>query len=185
MTGNSSLLLSNRYKLSGHVMPGLKDFMTEAIGISLEHKTPAQPELTAADIPSPILNERFMADLKRSGVNFSDDPQDRLFRAHGKAVNSVNYLLDFPISFQASLVQNLRFNLGNPSPKSLLMQYVDTSGSSGFLQTIFCYLQVTHYMMSLFYEKADLKGFQMSLCGQVSGEIYDRHGTVRPLALVL
>ena len=75
-----------RYKLSGQTLPGLRDFMQDRVGINLDHKTPAQPELLAASIPQPILNEAFMLDLKRSGVSFSDDPQDRLFRAHGKSL---------------------------------------------------------------------------------------------------
>ena len=46
-------------------------------------RAPAQPELTAAQIPSPIVNEPFMTDIKRGGIQHSDDAQDRLFRAHG------------------------------------------------------------------------------------------------------
>ncbi len=43
-----------------------------------------QPELTAADIPSPIVNEGFMEEMKKFGISCSDDPHDRMFRAHGK-----------------------------------------------------------------------------------------------------
>ena len=43
-----------------------------------------QPELTAADIPSPIVNDGFVQAVKKSGMSFTDDPHDRLFRAHGK-----------------------------------------------------------------------------------------------------
>ena len=42
-----------------------------------------QPDLTAADIPSPILCDGFIEDLKNEGISYSDDPNDRLFRAHG------------------------------------------------------------------------------------------------------
>ena len=72
-----------RYKLSGKVMPLLKDWMCETVGISLDHKTPAQPELTAADIPTPVQNEEFISGVKRMGISYTDDPHDRVFRAHG------------------------------------------------------------------------------------------------------
>ena len=51
---------------------------------------PLQNELTAADIPSPILNESFIEDLKRTGIAFSEDPQDRLFRAHGNCIGNID-----------------------------------------------------------------------------------------------
>ena len=42
-----------------------------------------QPEITAKDMPTPVRNEDFLADLRRTGISHSDDCQDRLFRAHG------------------------------------------------------------------------------------------------------
>lgn len=42
-----------------------------------------QSELVASDIPIPIINQGFVEDFKRLGVSFSEDPQDRIFRAHG------------------------------------------------------------------------------------------------------
>jgi alkyldihydroxyacetonephosphate synthase len=65
-------------------MPALKEWMMEKVGVSLDHKTPAQPELTAKDIEAPIKNDDFIADLRRTGISQSDDCQDRLFRAHGE-----------------------------------------------------------------------------------------------------
>lgn len=65
-------------------MPALKDWMMATVGISIDHKTPAQPELTAKDIEAPIKNDDFLADLRRTGISQSDDCQDRLFRAHGE-----------------------------------------------------------------------------------------------------
>jgi len=78
-----------RYKLSGHTMPHLREWMSKTVGISLDHKSPAQPELTAADISPPIVNEGFIEAIKRSGVSFSDDPNDRLFRAHGHTLHEI------------------------------------------------------------------------------------------------
>ncbi|GAB1609457.1 alkyldihydroxyacetonephosphate synthase, peroxisomal-like [Argonauta hians] len=79
----------DRYRLSKKVLPHLKDFMVKACGISLEHKIAAQPEITAADIPPPVVNKEFLSDLRRTGINYSDDCQDRLFRAHGHTLHEV------------------------------------------------------------------------------------------------
>lgn len=78
-----------RYRLSGQVMPQLREWMMATVGISMDHKTPAQPELTAKDIPAPVRNEEFIADLRKKGVPFTDDCQDRLFRAHGHTLHEV------------------------------------------------------------------------------------------------
>ncbi|WAR04883.1 ADAS-like protein [Mya arenaria] len=71
-----------RYQLSGHTLTHMRDWMTEAVGISLDHKTPPQGEITAKDMPTPLRNEEFLAELRRTNISHSDDCQDRLFRAH-------------------------------------------------------------------------------------------------------
>ncbi|XP_076437357.1 alkyldihydroxyacetonephosphate synthase, peroxisomal-like [Babylonia areolata] len=78
-----------RYRLSGSVMPQLRDWMKTTMGISLEHKTPSQPEIPAANIPIPIKNEEFIADLRKTAISFSDDCQDRVFRAHGHTLHEI------------------------------------------------------------------------------------------------
>ena len=65
-------------------MPNLREWMEATIGASINHKSPAQPDMTAKDIPVPIVNEEFLADLKKTSISNTDDAQDRLFRAHGK-----------------------------------------------------------------------------------------------------
>lgn len=64
-------------------MPSLRKWIEETIGVDVEFPTPSQQELTAKDIPAPIQNEAFLADVRRGRLPHSDDPQDRLFRAHG------------------------------------------------------------------------------------------------------
>ncbi|CAD5122458.1 DgyrCDS10881 [Dimorphilus gyrociliatus] len=71
-----------RYNISGTIMPGMKDFMMRKVSIDLNKKAPAQPELTARDIPVPITNNEFTSEIKKAGISFSDDAQDRLFRGH-------------------------------------------------------------------------------------------------------
>ncbi|KAL5009841.1 hypothetical protein ScPMuIL_012146 [Solemya velum] len=78
-----------RYQLSGKTLPQLRDWMIATVGISLDHKSPAQTEITAADIPTPIRNEEFLAELRRTPISFSDDCQDRLFRAHGHTLHEI------------------------------------------------------------------------------------------------
>ena len=73
-----------RYQLSGTEMPHLRQWIQDTIGVNLDFKTPSQPELTAKDIPTPIHNEEFLSAVRKVRLAHSDDPQDRLFRAHGK-----------------------------------------------------------------------------------------------------
>lgn len=64
-------------------MPILYDWFSKVIGASLEKRSLPQPEMTADQIPKAIINDSFMLDLKKTNISYSDDPQDRLFRAHG------------------------------------------------------------------------------------------------------
>ncbi len=72
-----------RYQLSGTEMPSLRPWIQNTIGIDIDFKTPSQPELTAKNIPIAIRNEPFLTDIRNARFLHSDDPQDRLFRAHG------------------------------------------------------------------------------------------------------
>ena len=73
----------DRYKISGHKLPFLKDWFIATMGSSLERQSRSQPEMTVDQIPKPIINENFVLDIKKTQISYSDDPQDRLFRAHG------------------------------------------------------------------------------------------------------
>ena len=73
----------DRYKISGHKLPFLKDWFLSIMDASLDRQSKSQPEMRADQIPNAILNENFMIDLKKTQISYSDDPQDRLFRAHG------------------------------------------------------------------------------------------------------
>ncbi|ESP02962.1 hypothetical protein LOTGIDRAFT_230434 [Lottia gigantea] len=82
-------LSGERYRLSGKKLPHLKDWISAVIGVNLDYRAPAQGEITAADIPIPIKHEEFIDDVKRAGISFSDDCQDRLFRAHGHTLHEI------------------------------------------------------------------------------------------------
>ena len=78
-------------------MPNLRKWVEDTIGVNMDFPTPCQPELTAKDIPTPIQNESFMADVRGDRLTHSDDPQDRLFRAHGEL--SIDIHCDASFSF--------------------------------------------------------------------------------------
>lgn len=80
----------DRYKVSGHQLPLLYTWIEGIMSASLDRKSPAQPEYTADQLPKQIVNEAFMMDLKQNTtVEFSEDPQDRLFRAHGHTMDEL------------------------------------------------------------------------------------------------
>ncbi|KAE8299294.1 Alkyldihydroxyacetonephosphate synthase, peroxisomal [Larimichthys crocea] len=78
-----------RYRLSGMIIPGLKDWFEGTFGASLQHKTPATPVLTSSSVPPPTLNEAFVEELKSTGIPFSLEAEDRVFRAHGHCLHEI------------------------------------------------------------------------------------------------
>uniref|UniRef100_A0A671Q2V6 Alkylglycerone-phosphate synthase n=1 Tax=Sinocyclocheilus anshuiensis TaxID=1608454 RepID=A0A671Q2V6_9TELE len=72
-----------RYRLSGLILPSLKDWFEGTFGANLQHKSPATV------IAPPDLNEPFVEDLKAAGVAMSHDPEDRVFRAHGHCLHEI------------------------------------------------------------------------------------------------
>lgn len=59
------------------------------IGASLDRKSLAQGEYSADQLPTAIINEQFMLEVKQTKLSYSDDPQDRLFRAHGHTMDEL------------------------------------------------------------------------------------------------
>ncbi|MBN3280964.1 ADAS protein, partial [Polyodon spathula] len=78
-----------RYRLSGMVLPALREWFEKTFGASLEHKTPARSALNPSEVPPPILNEGFVQDLKGTAIPFSHETEDRIFRAHGHCLHEV------------------------------------------------------------------------------------------------
>uniref|UniRef100_A0A4W3IKB2 Alkylglycerone-phosphate synthase n=1 Tax=Callorhinchus milii TaxID=7868 RepID=A0A4W3IKB2_CALMI len=78
-----------RYRHSGMILPGLKEWMEKSFGASLEHRTTPRTTPNVDDLPLPILNEEYLKDLKEVGVPFSHDPEDRLIRAHGHCLHEI------------------------------------------------------------------------------------------------
>jgi alkyldihydroxyacetonephosphate synthase len=89
-SNNVCQVTGDRYKVSGHQLPLLYTWIEGIMSASLDRMTPAQPEYTADQLPKQIVNEAFMIDLKQNTtIEFSEDPQDRLFRAHGHTMDEL------------------------------------------------------------------------------------------------
>ncbi len=79
----------NRYRISGHKLPLLRDWFTTLMNVGEDRLSLSQPEMTADKIPKPIINEAFMQRLRQTSIDTSEDPQDRLFRAHGHTMDEL------------------------------------------------------------------------------------------------
>ncbi|XP_046902740.1 alkyldihydroxyacetonephosphate synthase, peroxisomal isoform X2 [Hypomesus transpacificus] len=78
-----------RYRLSGMVLPSLREWMEKTFATSMQHKNMAMPVLNASSVQPPSLNQPFMDELKSAGVPFSLDAEDRVFRAHGHCLHEI------------------------------------------------------------------------------------------------
>ncbi|XP_043549469.1 alkyldihydroxyacetonephosphate synthase, peroxisomal isoform X2 [Chiloscyllium plagiosum] len=78
-----------RYRLSGMVLPALKEWMEKSFGASLEHRTTPKTTPNLEDLPVPILNEECLKEIKDLGIPFSHDPEDRLIRSHGHCLHEI------------------------------------------------------------------------------------------------
>ncbi|GAA6108085.1 alkyldihydroxyacetonephosphate synthase, peroxisomal [Tachysurus ichikawai] len=78
-----------RYRLSGLLLPSLKDWFEGTFGANLQHKTPATASLNVSALPPPNLSELFVEELKAAGVALSTDPEDRVFRSHGHCLHEI------------------------------------------------------------------------------------------------
>uniref|UniRef100_A0A671Q3N8 Alkylglycerone-phosphate synthase n=1 Tax=Sinocyclocheilus anshuiensis TaxID=1608454 RepID=A0A671Q3N8_9TELE len=76
-----------RYRLSGLILPSLKDWFEGTFGANLQHRSP--PSLNLSAVAPPNLNQPFVEDLKAAGLAVSHDPEDRVFRAHGHCLHEV------------------------------------------------------------------------------------------------
>ncbi|XP_063789462.1 alkyldihydroxyacetonephosphate synthase, peroxisomal [Pseudophryne corroboree] len=78
-----------RYKLSGLVLPALREWMEKTFGASLNHKTTSRASLNVSDAPPAVVNEGFIQEIKAIGISFSQDVEDRVFRAHGHCLYEI------------------------------------------------------------------------------------------------
>uniref|UniRef100_A0A452QP61 Alkylglycerone-phosphate synthase n=1 Tax=Ursus americanus TaxID=9643 RepID=A0A452QP61_URSAM len=82
-------LTGKRYPLSGMILPTFKDWIQNTLGVSLEHKTTSKASLNPSDTPPSIVNEDFLHDLKETNISYSQEADDRVFRAHGHCLHEI------------------------------------------------------------------------------------------------
>ncbi|XP_012997896.1 alkyldihydroxyacetonephosphate synthase, peroxisomal isoform X2 [Cavia porcellus] len=75
-------LTGKRYPLSGVALPTFKDWIQNTFGINLDHKTTSKASLNPSDTPPSIVNEDFLHELKKTNISYSQEADDRVFRAH-------------------------------------------------------------------------------------------------------
>ncbi|XP_003447343.1 alkyldihydroxyacetonephosphate synthase, peroxisomal [Oreochromis niloticus] len=93
-----------RYRLSGMIIPGLREWMESTFSANLQHKTPAAPILNSSAVQPPTLNEAFLKELKSTGIPFSHDAEDRVFRSHGHCLHEIFALREGKIGRVPDLV---------------------------------------------------------------------------------
>ncbi|NP_445802.2 alkyldihydroxyacetonephosphate synthase, peroxisomal [Rattus norvegicus] len=82
-------LTGKRYPLSGLALPTLKDWIQNTLGVNLEHKTTSKPSINPSEAPPSIVNEDFLQELKEAHISYSQDADDRVFRAHGHCLHEI------------------------------------------------------------------------------------------------
>ncbi|XP_054578770.1 alkyldihydroxyacetonephosphate synthase, peroxisomal isoform X2 [Eptesicus fuscus] len=75
-------LTGKRYPLSGMILPTFKEWIENTLGVNLEHKTTSKASLSPSDTPPSIVNEDFLHELKETNISYSQEADDRVFRAH-------------------------------------------------------------------------------------------------------
>ncbi|XP_075558835.1 alkyldihydroxyacetonephosphate synthase isoform X1 [Dermacentor variabilis] len=105
----------DRYKIGNKVLPHFKAWVESALGVDLNVLIPSKEPIKSTksslqdsstvainpvhkcvrpppsdhDLPPPIINEAFLEDVRRAGISYSADGQDRLFRAHGHTMREI------------------------------------------------------------------------------------------------
>uniref|UniRef100_A0A9L0JPE7 Alkylglycerone-phosphate synthase n=1 Tax=Equus asinus TaxID=9793 RepID=A0A9L0JPE7_EQUAS len=75
-------LSGKRYPLSGMSLPTFKEWIQNTLGVRVEHKSTSKASLNPSDTPPSIVNEDFLHDLKETNISYSQEADDRVFRAH-------------------------------------------------------------------------------------------------------
>ncbi|XP_051842098.1 alkyldihydroxyacetonephosphate synthase, peroxisomal isoform X2 [Antechinus flavipes] len=85
-------LTGKRYPLSGLVLPTFREWLQNILGLNLDQRTTSKASLNASDVPPSVVKEDFLDDLKETSISYSQEADDRVFRAHGHCLHEI-YLL--------------------------------------------------------------------------------------------
>uniref|UniRef100_H0X8I6 Alkylglycerone-phosphate synthase n=1 Tax=Otolemur garnettii TaxID=30611 RepID=H0X8I6_OTOGA len=82
-------LTGKRYPLSGMILPTFREWIQNTLGVNVEHKTTSKASLNPSDTPPSIVNEDFLHELKETNISYSQEADDRVFRAHGHCLHEI------------------------------------------------------------------------------------------------
>ncbi|KAM5327666.1 alkyldihydroxyacetonephosphate synthase, peroxisomal [Glossophaga mutica] len=82
-------LTGKRYLLSGMALPSFREWVQNTLGVNVEHKTTSKASLNPSDTPPSIVNEDFLRELKETTISYSQEADDRVFRAHGHCLHEI------------------------------------------------------------------------------------------------
>ncbi|XP_060265714.1 alkyldihydroxyacetonephosphate synthase, peroxisomal isoform X6 [Ovis aries] len=82
-------LTGKRYPLSGMSLPTFREWIQNTLGVNVEHKTTSKASLNPSDTPPSIVSEDFLHDLKETNISYSQEADDRVFRAHGHCLHEI------------------------------------------------------------------------------------------------
>ncbi|XP_027721718.1 alkyldihydroxyacetonephosphate synthase, peroxisomal [Vombatus ursinus] len=82
-------LTGKRYPLSGMVLPTFRDWLQNVLGVHIDHRTTSKASLNASDVPPSVVKEDFLDDLKETSISYSQEADDRVFRAHGHCLHEI------------------------------------------------------------------------------------------------
>ncbi|KJH41490.1 FAD linked oxidase protein [Dictyocaulus viviparus] len=85
------VMTGDKYEMCGHVLPNLRPWFEENLGVDLQYTTPSK-KLSDIEIPPPIENDEIYDELKKADISFSNAPRFRLMRAHGHTVHDMIHL---------------------------------------------------------------------------------------------
>ncbi|XP_042099609.1 alkyldihydroxyacetonephosphate synthase, peroxisomal isoform X1 [Ovis aries] len=77
------------YPLSGMSLPTFREWIQNTLGVNVEHKTTSKASLNPSDTPPSIVSEDFLHDLKETNISYSQEADDRVFRAHGHCLHEI------------------------------------------------------------------------------------------------
>ncbi|XP_048201142.1 alkyldihydroxyacetonephosphate synthase, peroxisomal [Perognathus longimembris pacificus] len=82
-------LAGKRYPLSGMVLPSFKEWVQTNLGVHWEHRSTSKASLNPSDVPPSNVNEDFLHELKELNISYSQEADDRVFRAHGHCLHEM------------------------------------------------------------------------------------------------
>ncbi|RWS10319.1 alkyldihydroxyacetonephosphate synthase: peroxisomal-like isoform X1 [Dinothrombium tinctorium] len=79
----------NRYRIGDKKLPNFKQWVEAKLGVDISKKLDGKTEFRDEDIPSSIICDEFLTEIKSLKMLYSFDGNDRLFRAHGHTLQEV------------------------------------------------------------------------------------------------